>query len=123
MPSSETNGRRPLVAYHEGQEMRDELAVAAEESNERVLASAFERRRCVNCGRKLNANNTHETCSGCRAGGVPAPAQEAAPSESLEVLARFRQAAVLFGLNPDEMIADYCRGWLEAVSSAAKRRK
>lgn len=105
-----SDGRRPLMAYSQGVDTR------AGEEEPRDLV-----RHCAKCGKTLRSNNAGDTCTACRpAGERRAKTEPAVANASRDIIRRFRSAAALFGLNPDEMISDYCQRWLSRVSSAAK---
>lgn len=76
---------------------------------------------CSSCGKRLNSNNTKDTCSKCRVGKRTAPREAkaartvAAPPSDGKELERFKVVATALGFDPDELIAQFAAEWLEQL--------
>lgn len=97
-------------------------------------------KKCSKCGWKLRADNTKGICgtaSACKrrvdSGWKPADDDagddvldrtslpKTPPKTKSDALKRFRAVAEAMGHDPDELLAQYCEGWLLAVKEAVDK--
>lgn len=83
---------------------------------------------CPYCGKKLRSDNKRGACSDCLASGR---GRDEAPSVDLgdgppkkrskasDVVKRFRVVAEALGFDADQLLEEYCAGWLENIKQKA----
>lgn len=96
---------------------REELNAPAEQ-----LERFDRRKRCgFGCGRRVRLSNTTGVCFECQQRGRGRGRQ---PTPENQTLARFRTAAVVLGLDPEAVLAEWASRWLgkmqDSAASAAK---
>lgn len=81
--------------------------------------AAVEEKLCPHCGKKLRSDNRRGACTKCLAKGrSPAVTVVAEPDgPAAKTVERFRMAAEGLGMDPDEILEEFCSDWL------AKARK
>ncbi len=84
---------------------------------------------CPKCSKPLRSNNTRGVCTNCYNEGHRADGSEAPPSgdqkkkrPAKDVVKKFMVVAAALDLDPEQMISDFCLGWLEGLSSRVQPR-
>ena len=83
---------------------------------------------CTKCGKKLRADNSKGLCgdwTACRkraSGGASSPPAAKAPkprksTAPADVVERFKTVANALGYDADELLEEYCEGWLADLKS------
>jgi hypothetical protein len=80
-------------------------------------------RNCTKCGKNLRSNNQGDDCWACRKAaptdGGPVESGPASRKPKPGVVKRFKVVASALGVDPDNLISEFCEGWLERVRSSA----
>lgn len=89
---------------------------------------AMSDRKCTNCSKQLRSNNQHETCSECRKtgaataegdGGGQTASRPPTRKAKTDAQKRFKVVASALGVDPDNLIAEFCEGWLARIRTSA----
>lgn len=95
------------------------LSLAGLKHQPQPQESTMADRNCSKCGKKLHWKNKGGECPDCRPAAPAAGGGQGSSRAKSDVVKRFKVVASALGVDPDNLIAEFCEGWLERVRTSA----